>query len=267
MPRLNPLGRRLEPFAISNITLHLVIAQTFVYLATMFGYVDPLRWVLVPTLVMHGEPWRLITFLFMPPPSHWALIAFALYFIYFSGTALEQHWGTLRYNLFLLTCYLLTVGGAFVAPNFISTNVYIGAAIFLAFAYTHPDVEALLLFIIPAKMKWLGLFECAVLFFQLVRGDIATRLGIIAAVASVLGFIARDLSSDVRSGRRRMKLQATRAAQEAAEREPRHRCYVCGKTDQTNPEMDFRYCSKCVGDQCYCPEHIRNHVHVLTETK
>jgi len=45
--------------------------------------------------------------------------------------------------------------------------------------------------------------------------------------------------------------------------EARHRCYTCGKTNLTNPEMDFRYCSKCADDACYCPEHIFSHQHTL----
>lgn len=263
---MNPLGRKLEPFAISNITLHLVIAQAFVYLATMLGYVDPVRWVLVPSFVLHGEVWRLITFMFVPPPSHWALIAFALYFIYFSGTALEHQWGTLRYNLFLLTAYLLTVAAAFVTPFYPATNLFIGMAVFLAFAYMNPEMELLLFFILPLKTKWLGLFELVYLFYLLVVGGLATRLSIVAIGVTLLAFLGRDIYQDFVTGRRRMKAQAARVQQRSAEREPRHRCHVCGKTDLTNPEMDFRYCSKCAGDQCYCPEHIRNHEHVLTDT-
>ena len=49
------------------------------------------------------------------------------------------------------------------------------------------------------------------------------------------------------------------------ESEPRHRCRVCGKTDLSDPQLDFRYCSKCAGNQCYCPEHIFNHEHVLVD--
>ena len=57
----------------------------------------------------------------------------------------------------------------------------------------------------------------------------------------------------------------TRTAREFAEAgEPRHKCHVCGRTDLTNPEMDFRYCSKCAGDECYCPEHIHQHTHVIS---
>ena len=41
-----------------------------------------------------------------------------------------------------------------------------------------------------------------------------------------------------------------------------HKCSVCGITDNDNPNMEFRYCSKCNGYYCYCAEHINAHVHV-----
>ena len=41
-----------------------------------------------------------------------------------------------------------------------------------------------------------------------------------------------------------------------------HRCTVCGRTDVSNPELEFRYCSRCKGYYCYCQDHINNHVHI-----
>ena len=41
-----------------------------------------------------------------------------------------------------------------------------------------------------------------------------------------------------------------------------HKCTVCGRTDVSNPELEFRYCSKCNGYYCYCIDHINNHVHI-----
>ena len=44
--------------------------------------------------------------------------------------------------------------------------------------------------------------------------------------------------------------------------EPFHRCMVCGITDKTHPDMDFRYCSECEGTPGYCTEHVWNHEHI-----
>ncbi|PTY06393.1 hypothetical protein DB347_13280 [Opitutaceae bacterium EW11] len=266
MSWFNKLERKLEPIAITNITLYLVIGQTFVYLAKMFRLLDERQLWLVPVLVTHGQIWRLGTFVFVPEPTHWALVAFMLYFFYFIGSAMEAAWGTLRYNLFLLVGYLLTVGAAFVTPNMAATNLFVGLAVFLAFAYLNPDYEILVFFILPVKMKWLALLDCLYLAYTFAIGDFGTRLAVIAGVGNFLIFFARDLWLDLRTGQRRMKANARNAAK-SAEREPRHRCYVCGKTDISHPDLDFRYCSKCAGDQCYCPEHIRNHEHVLTPTE
>lgn len=263
MSWFNKLERRLEPFALPNITLYLVIGQAFVYLTSMFQLLDQRMLWLVPTLVLHGQPWRLLTFVFVPEPTHWAFVAFMLYFFFFIGSAMEAAWGTVRYNLFLLVGYVLTVAAAFVTPNLVATNLFVGLAVFLAFAYLNPDYEILVFFILPVKMKWLALLDCLYLAYTFALGDFGTRLAVIAGVGNFLVFFARDLWLDFRSGRRRMKAGARRAAAERTEREPRHRCYVCGKTDLSHPDLDFRYCSKCAGDQCYCPEHIRNHEHVL----
>ena len=39
-------------------------------------------------------------------------------------------------------------------------------------------------------------------------------------------------------------------------------CTICGKTDTSHPDLEFRYCSRCQGYHCYCQEHISNHTHI-----
>jgi hypothetical protein len=266
--------RRLEPIALNNLTLYIVIGQAFFYLASLLELLSVNRFVLVPALVTDGEYWRLLTFPFAPPVSgrfasltgH-VFFAFALYMLYLMGSALEQYWGAVRYNLFIFVGYALTVGAAFVTPGYPATNVFIAGSIFLAFAYLNPDFILYIFFILPVKIKWLALFTWILYAWQLFTGDWAAKLAVFAAVGNFLIFFSRDLLLDLRSGRRRMEAQNRQFAREAGKVEPRHRCYVCGKTDLTDPQMDFRYCSKCSGDQCYCPDHIHNHEHVLTPTE
>jgi hypothetical protein len=66
----------------------------------------------------------------------------------------------------------------------------------------------------------------------------------------------------IRTGRRRMTQQVRVFGAKHDESEARHRCRVCGKTDLSDPRLDFRYCSKCAGNRCYCSDHIFNHEHV-----
>lgn len=267
MTFLDKLERALGRFAISNLSLYLVIGQVFVLLLALIGRIDLELCVLVPARVVHGEWWRLITFWFMPPPPGmfgYLFIAFAWYMFYLMGSALEHYWGEFRYNLFLILGYVLTVAVAFVTPNSSVTNLFIAGSVFLAFAYLNPDFEFLLFFILPVKIKWLALLTWVGYAITAFRGDLPVRLQILGSVGNFLVFFSGDIVRSVRHGRQKMARQAREFAEAG---EPRHRCHVCGKNDRTHPDLDFRYCSKCAGDQCYCPEHIQNHVHVVAAPK
>ena len=264
MSWLKRLERRLEPFAIPHLTLYLVIGQAFLYLTFLLNLLDPYKVVFIPALVLHGEVWRLVTFLFFPPLSHWALIAFGLYFLYFTGNTLEGYWGVVRYNLFILTGYVLTVGVAFITPGAIGSNLFVGGSIFLAFAYLNPDFVLYIFLILPVQIKWLALLTWVIYGWSFFTGGLATKLSILAAVGNVLICFGRDLWLDIKVGRRRMQSQTRKVGAEATPEAPRHTCHVCGRNSNDEPRLDFRYCSKCAGDQCYCPDHIGNHVHVLT---
>ena len=265
MSLLTKLERIFGRFAIPNLSLYLVIGQVFVLLSHLMGLLDLSTFVLVPLLAKQGEWWRLVSMIFLPPAPGmfgYALVAFAWYMFYLMGGALEGYWGEFRFNLFLLSGYLLTVGVAFLTPYSATTNLFIAGSVFLAFAWLNPEFEIALFFILPVKIKWLALVTWLLFTYRFVVGDWALRLQILASVGNFLIFFAGDIVLTMRHRQRAMSGQARRFAAEAAGPRARHRCRVCGKTDLTNPEMDFRYCSKCAGDECYCPEHIFNHEHV-----
>ncbi len=266
MSWLNKLESRLAPFAIPHPTLCLVIGQTFVVLASLLGLIDPNKLLLVPSLVMEGEIWRLVTFVFIPPNASWLFIAFAIYLLYLFGTTLEQQWGAFRFNLFLLTGYLLTVGVSFIYPHSVATNTFVNGSIFLAFAQLNPSFIMLLFFILPVQIRWLAIATWVLAIIAFIQGDGAIRVMILAASGNFLLFFGRSIISDLRSGKRRIKYQAkTASARREAVSKPRHTCVICGKNSIKNPDLDFRYCSKCAGDQCYCPDHLRDHEHVTEE--
>jgi hypothetical protein len=263
MSFLAKLERALGRFAISNISLYIVIGQVFVLFGNMLGRIS-LDWFrLVPAWVLEGEWWRLFSFLLMPPPPGrfgYIFVAFAWYLFYLFGSSLEGYWGTFRYNLFLLVGYVLTVGVAFLTPDAPATNAFLAGSVFLAFARLNPDFVMLLFFILPVRIKWLALLTWIGYGIGMVLGGMATRLGILAAVGNFLLFFAGDIVASLRHGQRSMARKTREFAETNA---PRHICHVCGKTDRSHPELDFRYCSKCAGDQCYCPEHIQHHAHVV----
>jgi ribosomal protein L37AE/L43A len=264
MSLLEKLERAVGRYALSNVSIYVVIGQVFVLLGVMFNVLNLENFILVPTLVKLGQWWRLVTFPFyLAPPSGTfgpIFTAFALYMFYMMGTALESHWGAFRYNLFLFLGYALTVGAAFITPNSAVTNLFLGASVFLAFAYLYPDFEFIIFFILPVKVKWLALLAWVGYGVSFFTGSLPVRLQILASVGNFLLFFSGDILWGMRRGQKAMARKARDIVEANA---PRHRCHVCGKTDLTNPEMDFRYCSKCAGDECYCPEHIHAHAHVV----
>ena len=260
---LNKLERLFGRYAITHLPLYLIIGQVGVYLLWMMGSLDVRQLALYPMLVSQGEVWRLLAFFFVPPPSGPLFIAFAWYLFYLMGNALEGYWGAFRFNLFIFIGAVLTIGAGFLTPGYPVSNMFIAGSVFLAFAYLNPDFELAIFFILPVRIKWLALLMWAGYAVGCVMGGWSTRLQILASTGNFLLFFGHDIFLTMKYRRRRMSVQADRFAQTPSDEGPRHRCHVCNKNSDTHPDLDFRYCSKCSGDQCYCPEHIFDHIHVI----
>jgi hypothetical protein len=258
MVLLDKLDRKFRHFAVPNITPYLIIGQVFFYLVSMTERFDIMRIVLIPDLVLAGEWWRLITFIFIPPATNVVFVFFTWYLFYLMGTALEGHWGAFRYNLFLLIGYIFTVAASFLVPGSIATNVFIGGSVFLAFAFLYPDFALYIFFILPVKIKWLALITWIGYGWQLLTGSWETRYLVTASIGNFLVFFGRDILWKIKTGRRKM---ASQVRDISGAKEAFHRCTACGVTDLSKPNMEFRYCREC-GGLGYCKDHIVNHEHV-----
>jgi hypothetical protein len=269
MSRLRRWERRLEPFAISNLTQFLIAGQAVVFLAIWLrpGLAEQLT--LQPARLWAGEWWRALSFVFVPALGliFWIL---AMMVLHLAGTALESMWGTLRYNLFVLTGILFTVAAAAVigavAPmDEAVSNAWLYSSIFLAFAYLNPEFELLMMLVIPVKIKWLGLLTLAASAYAFLTGLATFRQGgwvlclvVLAGNLNLLLFLGPDLFRRVRRGNLRA-LQRHEQAQRAST--PRHVCTVCGATERSHPDREFRYCPQCAGTPAYCNEHLAGHEH------
>lgn len=268
---LDKIERRFGRFAVPNVTVALILGQVLLYiLVRLQNRPDILaNAILVPNLVLRGEVWRLVTFLFVPPGMNLLFAFFFWYLFYIMGTALEQHWGAFRYNVFLLVGFVATIAVSFLtaqtraAP---SSNLFVQGSVFLAFAHVYPDFVLNLFFVLPIKIKWLALVAWLGYGYgfvtSLASGNWIVALLIFASVANFVLFFGGDIIGRLRSKQRRRAWE-TRQRQEKAK--PRHTCVVCGITNLTDPKMQFRYCTKCVGQCGYCTEHLHNHEHVTEE--
>jgi membrane associated rhomboid family serine protease len=260
MKTLDLLERKLGKFAIPNLTIYLIAGQSFFYLMYMTGRLEPGATFYSAQALLAGEWWRVFTIPFDPPHQGIFFTLFAWYFFYMIGSALEAHWGSFRYNVYILLGCVITFAASFLVPEYPVSNGALAGSIFLAFATLFPDFQILLFFFLPVRMKWLALLTWLAFAYQLAAGSWATRIMVLAAIANFLIFFARDIFLNLRHGQRQVVKRAGRMAR--SDSGPSHRCTTCGITDKTHPEMDFRYCPQCDGQYGYCKEHIFKHEHI-----
>lgn len=277
---LDKLERKVERFAIPNLTVYLLIGYVIGFgvmylMPEMVGYLT-----LEPALILRGQVWRLISWVLIPPTTNLISLVFLVLLYYSLGTALERTWGSFRYNVYIFSGLLFTVLAVFGLYAFyyfrygvevplsviglIGTN-YITMSIFLAFAAIYPNMEVMLYFILPIKMKWMALVYVVLAGYDFINGGIGIR---VAIGASLLNFVIFFLST--RNFKRFGPREQARKAKFKKQSRPHmtytngahHRCAVCGRTELDDPCLEFRFCSKCNGNYEYCQDHLFTHEHV-----
>ncbi len=283
--------KRFGKYAIKNISLILLLCYGAGYIIEAINESFLLYLTLNPYAVLHGEVWRLFTWILIPPSSLGGsagifFICIMLLFYYNIGTTLENTWGTYRYNVYLLSGMLFTVIGSFVwmviqyagegwkmdsayasvvfsgASLYFSTY-YINMSIFLAFAATFPDVQVLLMFLIPVKVKWMGILYGLMLVYDFIWES--GTVGKIAIVSSLLNFVIFFLTSrsHIHMSPKQMKRRVEFKQDIRRNSRPaKHKCAICGQTEDDDPSLEFRFCSKCNGNYEYCQNHLFTHTHI-----
>ena len=269
---------------IPNLMLYLCVGTALVYLVSMITD----SWVLYDwlcfdrELILKGQVWRLFTYPLLTYRSNILLQLLYLVCYYSLGRAMEGVWGTLRFNLFYLTgvvmmdIYCMIFGG-------MADVYYLNLSLFLGYATMYPDSHFLLFFIIPVKAWVFALFDLVLVLFGLFSYPFPENLFSVISLANYFLFFGKDVLNVIpmswRANARRLfkkkpkqsggsKVVNFHAAgsYEASTAKPKepytHRCRICGRTDISNPELEFRYCSRCNGYHCYCEDHINHHSHV-----
>lgn len=271
MKWLNKLERVLGRFAVRNLMKYIVLlnaaAFVLIYLEQTVMYTNIIlsNMVLIPQLVFKGEIWRLFTFIAIPPSFSIFWVAFALYFYYMVGTALENEWGTFRFNMYYFLGILGTIAVSLIF-GIPATPTFINLSLFLAFARIYPDFELLIFFILPVKIKYLAMLEWIFIAFTILTGSMADKITAIVSIINYFIFFGGDIMSGVKSSRQ-VQQNRQRFRQDLPREFTYHRCTVCGKTEKDDPTLEFRYCSECEGDYEYCMEHLRNHEHKVKTAK
>ena len=152
--------------------------------------------------IFHGQIWRLVSFIFMPPSSSPVFLLISLMFYWYLGTSLQNTWGTFRFTVY----YLCGMLGAILAGLITgyATNTYLNLSLFLACAVLFPETEVNLI-IIPVKMKWLSLVYLLPVVQQLLTSNLWGILALVMSLLNVILFFYGDLIQRIRDFRRRQQ--------------------------------------------------------------
>lgn len=266
MTFLDKLERRFGRYAINNLSLWIIGGQAVVFVLALMKF--PVANILYfPQLVLEGEVWRAFTFILQPDgialgelgepilttSPLWILIGWYLFRLF--GGALEREWGEFRFNLFILIGVVCTViAGLFnvtlfppeYRPEYLVGNFYLMTSVFIAFAILFPNFELHVFFVLPVKVKWLALIF--VMGWALSARGLPHWTLILAALVNIGIFFGPALMRGAQARQRRQQFDAERKAEQE---EAFHKCVVCGKTDNDDPDMEFAY----KDGQGYCKDH------------
>ena len=274
---------------IPNLMLYISLGTAVVYFMSQMAQNYVLYSLLCfdRSLILQGQVWRLITYplTYGAGNPNMVLIAISMFCYYSLGRAMENTWGTCRFNLFYLTgvlmmdSYCLIFGGQ-------ASVTYLNLSLFLAYATMYPDTHFLLFFIIPVKAWIFAVFDLLIVVLDLFTMPFPYNFFSVISLANYFLFFGKDVlnvipvswRANIRRLFRKGKNQVTNSQRpkvvpfpsagsyEATVATPKapftHRCSVCGRTDISDPDLEFRYCSRCKGYYCYCEEHISNHSHI-----
>lgn len=270
---------------IPNLMLYIVLGNAVVLIMSLFnGGI-----LLYDTLcfdkakILQGQVWRLVTYVFTQSGGGMLELLF-LYFFYMLGRHVEMRLGTLKFNLYYLSGILMMDIFAMIFATPYTAGLYAGMAYYLhlslilMYATLNPDAQFLIFFIIPIKAWVMGLIylllEVASIFnLSYPVMYFPHNLFPLVALANYLLFIGSDIANLLP-----LSLRAKRFHKKASPQKPQggpipfrqtakkpdyqHRCTICGRTNISDPQLEFRYCSRCNGYHCYCEDHISNHTHI-----
>ena len=288
--RFNTFCHRNRHKGIPNLMLYVALTSGVIYFITLItqNYAPLYALQFDRELILQGQVWRLFTGIFTEAFSAGGplFVILSLYITYILGRALEYAWGTLRFNLYyfsgilFMDIFAMLFGGIPVitgeyivdmSPLYATMANYLHLTLLIAYATAYPDNQFLIFFIFPVKAWILGLVYFGLTLLDVVQLSYPIfyfphNLFPLVAFANYFLFVGRDIVNIIPGLRNRrsrpkpvyVKINTEKKAAPAYT----HKCVLCGRTDVSNPELEFRYCSRCNGYFCYCQDHINNHTHV-----
>lgn len=293
---IQKLERKFGKYSVPHLMNYIIGGYIIGYCIYIISLMTGTNWLsmlqLQPHLVLQGQVWRIVSWVLIPPIQNPLFELIMMFFYWQLGNMLEGTWGTFRFNLYIFGGIFFTIIGSFVAYGVLYavlgipaalggyfTTEYINMSIFLAFAVSYPDMQIMLYFLIPIKMKWMSILYGILIGYEFLVSGFAGRVAIISSMLNFAIFFLmtrnyKSISPYEQARKAKWKKAAASAAKGPGPSSSggfpgggknvniaRHKCAICGRTDISNPELTFRFCSKCNGNYEYCNDHLFTHQH------
>ena len=254
----------LSSFAVPGLIRYVALLNALVFVLHLIapGYTSLLE--LVPTLVLQGQVWRLITWIFIPETLSPFWIIFAVLFLFYLGDGLEAAMGSGRLTLFYFTGVVLCTAASFVfgwsgvgGVSLAHANTFLNLSLLLAYATLYPDFKVLVFFVLPVRIVWLALFSAALMILSSIGQPTVVAATLGAAFLNYLLFFGKTLQLECQIFHRRTRPDAftpiiSKQGSQQEAIQTFHRCHVCGRTENSLPQLEFRVSAD--GEE-YCSEH------------
>lgn len=209
MKWLYSFERKHPRFGIPNLMTYIVIGMLFVYVFDLLAAYASLSSYLNfdAVLILRGEYWRVITFIFLPPSTSALFIVFSLYLSYIIGSSLESEWGSCIFSVY----YTIGIIGSIIA-GFITGfayNYYLNLSLFFAFTILFPDYQLTIFFIIPIKVKYLAVLDAMFFIVSFIIGNWPQRAALLASLINLIIFFSGTFYRNIKQ---QLRYRKTRAA-------------------------------------------------------
>lgn len=215
--------------------------------------------------IKNGEYWRVVTFLFAGTgfegarPLGLIFFIFLIRILFMMSDALEAAWGVFRTSFFCYTGvgFMLVVNTVYGGHAMDGIHLYFSA--FFAFATLFPRTEFRVALLIPVEARWIALLMAVIPAYDLLKGPFLLPAYLLVYLNYLLwaGIPALKRRKVAAAAKTRLRVLQRRGQFEKAKKgggvEAFHECAVCGRTDESDPQLEFRVGAD---GREYCDEHL-----------
>lgn len=206
------LKRFFRNFAVENLMTYIAASMAIIFIGDLLT--DGLMTTYLTfnrAAILHGQVWRIITFLMLPQTNSVIWIAISVYFYYITGKETEMAWGARNLTLYFFTGSALLIAVGFLVGS--ASSSYLLFSLFLVYARIYPNMEIRLFAILPIQAKWIALIDVVFMVcafgngfkyyaMGLPRVGLGIQLSVVAAFATYFIFFGREYIDRLKNRRR-----------------------------------------------------------------